>query len=234
MERKKISTKKKFVADGVFKAEVNQLLQVALADFGYSGIEVNFTKASTEIRVLVNKFQDLMDQTKQSGIKIKELKGLIEQKFNFVNMNDHSLKLVAKEAQHKGVCAQEQAEILKKKLLLGTPVRRAAMGVIRQMNAKGAKGCEIIVSGKVRQQRAKSLKFKGGYMIHTGKPKDIFIDYATRHIFLRQGIMGVKVKIMLPYNAKADQGKGFGISKPMPDVITFIEEKNKGENRGEE
>ena len=79
MERARVrSTKKKFVADGVFRAEVNELLSQSLADYGFSGIEINFTKSSTEVRVLVSKFNDLMDPSKQSGIKIKELKGLID------------------------------------------------------------------------------------------------------------------------------------------------------------
>jgi small subunit ribosomal protein S3e len=226
MERSKTrSTKKKFVADGVFRAEVNELLMQSLNEFGFSGIEVNFTKSSTEVRVLVSKFQDLMDQSKQSGIKIKELRGLIEQRYGFNRMADHKFVLLAKKATHFGVNAQEQAEYLKKRLLLGVPVRTAAMNVIRQMLSKGAKGCEVIVSGKLRQQRARSMKFRDGFMIHTGQPKIDFIDVAVRHIGLRQGIMGVKVKIMMPYNPNVLQGKGFGIGRPLPDVITFIEEK---------
>lgn len=31
-----------------------------------------------------------------------------------------------------------------------------------------AKGCEVIVSGKLRAQRAKSMKFREGYMVKTG------------------------------------------------------------------
>lgn len=229
MYKTRLSTQKKFVADGVFKAEVNQLLQKALADFGYSGLEVNFTKNFTEIRVLVSKYEELMDPTKQSGIKIKELKGLIEQRFNLTNKDEFQLKLTAKKTNHKGVNAQEQCEFMKKKLLLGVPVRTAALGVIKQMLAKHAKGCEVIVSGKLRQQRAKSVKFKNGYIIHTGQPRKVFLDIATRHIFLKQGIIGVKVKIMLPYNPRAAEGRGFGIPKPLPDVITFVENKPKTE-----
>ena len=93
------------------------------------------------------------------------------------------------------------------------------------MLLKGAKGCEVIVSGKLRQQRAKSMKFRDGYMVHSGQHKKEYLDVAVRHIGLRQGIIGVKVRIMLPYNPNAAQGKGFGIAKPLPDVITFIEEK---------
>lgn len=232
MYRKKISTQKRFVADGVFKAEVNQLLQKALADYGYSGLEVNFTKNYTEVRVLVSKHDELMDPTLKSGIIIKELKGLIEQRFNLTNNPDFSLKLTAKKTNHKGVNAQEQCEFLKKKLLLGVPVRTAALNVIRNMlMGNKAKGCEVIVSGKLRQQRAKSVKFKDGYIIHTGEPRRVFLDMATRHVFLKQGIIGVKVKIMMPYNPRAAEGKGFGIPKPLPDVITFVDESKKNEEQ---
>lgn len=34
----------------------------------------------------------------------------------------------------------------------------------------GAKGCEVVVSGKLRAQRAKSMKFADGFMIHAGDP----------------------------------------------------------------
>jgi small subunit ribosomal protein S3e len=226
MYKTRLSTQKKFVADGVFKAEVNQLLQKALFEFGYSGLEVNFTKNFTEVRVLVSKFDELVDPTIQSGIKIKELKGLIEQRYNVANNSDFQVRLTAKRAMHKGVNSQEQCEYLKKRLLMGVPVRTAALSVIRQCISKGAKGCEVIVSGKLRQQRAKSVKFKDGYMIHTGQPRKVFLDISYRHIFLKQGIIGVKVKIMMPHREDALE-KGFGIPKPLPDVITFVEEKPK-------
>jgi len=226
MERSQLrSTKRKFVADGVFRAEVNELLENSLSDFGFSGIEINITKSATEVRVLVSKFNDLMDPSKQSGIKIKELKGLIEQRYGFDRTPDHKFVLLAKRTIHGGLNAQEQAEYLKKRLLLGIPVRTAAINVIRQMLSRGAKGCEVIVSGKLRQQRAKTMKFRDGYMVHSGQPRISYMDTAVRHIGLRQGIMGVKVRIMLPYNPAVLSGKGFGIGKPLPDIIEWIEEK---------
>ncbi len=57
----------------------------------------------------------------------------------------------------------------------------------------GAKGCEVIVSGKLRAQRAKAMKFKDGYMIASGQPVHDFIDSAVRHVLLRQGVLGIKV-----------------------------------------
>lgn len=45
---------------------------------------------------------------------------------------------------------------------------------------------QVIVSGKLRAQRAKSMKFKDGYMISSGQPVNEYIDSAVRHVLLRQ------------------------------------------------
>eukprot|EP00526_Cylindrotheca_closterium_P029852 CAMPEP_0113627526 /NCGR_PEP_ID=MMETSP0017_2-20120614/14258_1 /TAXON_ID=2856 /ORGANISM="Cylindrotheca closterium" /LENGTH=45 /DNA_ID=CAMNT_0000537789 /DNA_START=68 /DNA_END=201 /DNA_ORIENTATION=+ /assembly_acc=CAM_ASM_000147 len=40
---KRLSTKRKFVADGVFYSELNELLTRELAEDGYAGVEVRTT-----------------------------------------------------------------------------------------------------------------------------------------------------------------------------------------------
>ena len=87
------------------------------------------------------------------------------------------------------------------RILLGIPVRTAAMNFIRQMDMRGANGTEVTISGKLKQQRAKTMTFRGGYMNHSGQPRITYIFAAISYIDLRQGIMGVKVRIMLPYRA---------------------------------
>ena len=60
----------------------------------------------------------------------------------------------------------------------------------------GAKGCEVVVSGKLRGQRAKAMKFVDGLMIHSGDPVNDYVDMACRHVLLRQGVLGIKVGIV--------------------------------------
>ena len=55
----------------------------------------------------------------------------------------------------------------------------------------GAKGCEVVVSGKLRGQRAKSMKFVDGLMIHSGEPTNDYVNTATRHVLLRQGTINI-------------------------------------------
>lgn len=64
---------------------------------------------------------------------------------------------------------------------------RACYGVLRFIMESGAKGCEVVVSGKLRGQRAKSMKFVDGLMIHSGEPTNEYVDTAVRHVHLRQG-----------------------------------------------
>jgi small subunit ribosomal protein S3e len=60
-----------------------------------------------------------------------------------------------------------------------------------------------------------------GFMIHSGQPAKDFIDEATRHVLLRQGVLGIKVKIM---RGSDPEGKS-GPQKSLPDTVTIIEPK---------
>ena len=94
----------------------------------------------------------------------------------------------------RGLCAIAQAESLRYKLIGGLAVRRACYGVLRFIMESGAKGCEVVVSGKLRGQRAKAMKFVDGLMIHSGDPVNEYVDMACRHVLLRQGVLGIKVR----------------------------------------
>ena len=218
---RKINTKKKFVADGVFQAELNEFLMRCLGMEGYAGIEVRSTSMSTEIRVKATKTKEILEK---SAKKVRELKSLIEKRYNF-NDDDNKVELSIKPYPHdRNLCAAAQAENLKFKLLNGTPVRLAANNIIGLVMRRGqAKGCEVIISGKIRGQRAKSQKYKQGYLISTGQPKIEFIDEAVRHVELRQGVLGVKVKIMM------DTEKAVGkYRKFMPDYVKIHDPKDEG------
>lgn len=60
-------------------------------------------------------------------------------------------------------------------------------------------GCEVVVSGKLRGQRAKSMKFVDGLMVHSGDPCNDYVDTATRHVLLRQGVLGIKVRFFIAF-----------------------------------
>uniref|UniRef100_A0A2K5DG02 Small ribosomal subunit protein uS3 n=1 Tax=Aotus nancymaae TaxID=37293 RepID=A0A2K5DG02_AOTNA len=227
-----ISKKRKFVADGIFKAELNEFLTRELAEDGYSGVEVRVTPTRTEIIILATRTQNVLGE---KGRRIRELTAVVQKRFGFPEGSVEletvvmvtqcpllPLKLYAEKVATRGLCAIAQAESLRYKLLGGLAVRRACYGVLRFIMESGAKGCEVVVSGKLRGQRAKSMKFVDGLMIHSGDPVNYYVDTAVRHVLLRQGVLGIKVKIMLPWDPT---GK-IGPKKPLPDHVSIVEPKD--------
>jgi len=210
-----MNKKKKFIADGVFHAELHTFLTRALAAAGYACIEIRVTPVKTEIRIKAAKVQEVLGQ---DGLKIRELTSLVQKRFGYAQ---DAVDLKVASIFKKGMCASAQAEVVKFKLLKGIPVRMAAISVIRSVLKEGGRGCEVIISGKLRQQRAKTMKFKQGFMICTGQPKLDFLDIAVRHVGFKQGIMGVKVKIMLPQ----DPTGRAGVKMILPDIVEIREPK---------
>ena len=220
---RKLNTKKKFVADGVFNAELNAFLTRVLGMEGYAGLEIRATSVSTEIRIRVAKHDDLKEK---GARRVREIKSLIEKRYNF-NDEDNKVELTIRPTEtDRAFCAAANCENLKYKLLSGTPVRMAVNNIMGGVMRRGAVGCEIIVSGKVRGQRAKAQKYSSGYQISTGQPKKEFIDVAVRHVNMRQGVLGCKVKIMESLEKKV----GNVVTKVMPDYIKIHDPKDDGHN----
>ena len=211
-EQPKMSKRRKLVTDGVFNAEVHEFFTRHLTEAGYSGLVVKRTSSKIIVSI---KVVNRLAAVGKNGHKGNELQALIEKRFN---LPAGTVSIKFDTIAQKSLSASAQAEFLKAKLLQGAPVRSAAMSVIRSvMRNNGVKGCSVQISGKMRQQRAKCMKYKAGYLISTGAPKDEFIDSAIRHIFFKQGIMGCQVKIMLPVDPSGKNGP----RNELPDKIVI-------------
>jgi len=208
-----ISKKRKFVGDGVFKAELDEFLRRELAEDGYSGVEVRMSPNKTEIIILATRTQSVLGE---KGRRIRELTSVVQKRFNFA---EGTVEMYAEKVSDRGLCAIAQCESLRYKLIGGLAVRRACYGVLRFVMESGAKGCEVVVSGKLRGQRAKSMKFVDGWMVHAGDPTNEYVDTAVRHVLLRQGVLGIKVKIMLPHDPTGKKGP----KRHLPDHVNILE-----------
>jgi len=211
-----VSKKRKFVRDGIFRAELDEFFKRELAEDGYSGVEVRVTPLRTEIIIMATKTQNVLGE---KGRRIRELTSVVQKRYNFA---DGAVELFAEKMLNRGLSAVAQAESIRYKLLGGLPVRRACYGVLRFVMESQAKGVEVVISGKLRGQRAKAMKFCDGLMIHAGDPINNYVDCAVRHVQLRQGIIGIKVKIMLPWDPLGKQGP----KQPLPDNVSIVEPKD--------
>jgi small subunit ribosomal protein S3e len=132
-----ISKKRKFVADGVFRAELGEFFERELAEEGYSGCEVRVTHARTEVsksesRIIqeeltvdytqiIIRATHTQDVLGEKGRRIRELTSLVQKRFKFP---EGSLELYAEKVSHRGLSAVAQCESLRYKLLGGLAVRR--------------------------------------------------------------------------------------------------------------
>ena len=156
------------------------------------GVEVRVTPMRTEVIIRATRTQNVLGE---KGRRIRELTSVVQKRWNFA---ENSVELYAEKVANRGLCAVAQCESLRYKLIGGLACRRACYGVVRFVMESGAKGVECVVAGKIRGARAKIMKFVDGYMIKSGDPKRQYVDTAVRHVALRQGMLGVRVTIMLP------------------------------------
>ena len=71
MSGSNISKRRKFVADGVFYAELNEFFQRELAEEGYSGVEVRVTPTVTDIIIRATHTQEVLGE---QGRRIREVR----------------------------------------------------------------------------------------------------------------------------------------------------------------
>ncbi len=92
--------------------------------------------------------------------------------------------------------AQIMAERLAYSLDRGRHYRRAGYYILRKVMDAGARGVEIIISGKVTSQRARTQIFRAGTMSKSGQPAQEGVDKGVAQCIQKSGVLGVIVKIM--------------------------------------
>lgn len=208
--------KERFIAKGLIYAEIREYLSLEFRDDGFAGCEIKHH--SLPIQVILKISKPTAEMVGDSKVRFKQVRSLIAKRMQ-TSLNN--VEFLVEMIKKRGLCPFTQAELIRTKLESGLPLRRAVNGAIRIIKDDGAQGVEIIISGKTKGQRARSMKFNNGLLIHSGQPKDDYMKQGFTNVMLRQGILGIKVKIMLPYDVEGVLGP----SKPMPDKIVVFESK---------
>jgi small subunit ribosomal protein S3 len=108
----------------------------------------------------------------------------------------------------------------------GFHFRRAGYALVRRIMSADARGCEITIKGKLTSQRARSEVFREGFVAKCGEPSKKYVEDTVMEVTLKQGVIGVHVKIMQPDAVLPDDAvlipNVFG--KPKDEVIVEEEE----------
>ncbi|MDR3206594.1 MAG: 30S ribosomal protein S3 [Candidatus Methanoplasma sp.] len=185
-----MASERKFVAENVRRVLLKEYLKKEVSRAGFGGLDVQRTPMGTRV-VLTTERPGLV--IGRRGQTIKNLTQVIEDRFGFENPQIEVL-----EVENASLNAQIMAEKLAFSLERGWHFRRAGHSTVRRVMEAGARGCHVIVAGKLTGQRHRTEKFKDGYIKFCGEPKIDFIDHGYAVAKLKMGVIGVTVEIMRP------------------------------------
>jgi small subunit ribosomal protein S3 len=185
-----VSVVKHFITEAVKKTEIDEYLQTKLDRAGYGGVTISKTPLGTHIVIYAMRPGLVIGR---GGETIRELASFLEQKFKVSNPQISVSEIEVPEL-NAYVVASRVASALQR----GVHFRRAGFWSLNQVMEAGALGAEIIISGKLRTERARFEKFRAGYLVKCGEPSLKYMQRAEVHVQLKPGVFGVRVRIMPP------------------------------------
>ncbi|MFH0815244.1 MAG: 30S ribosomal protein S3 [Methanobacteriota archaeon] len=197
-----MASERKFVIENVRRELLREYMMEQTKRAGFGGLDIQRTPMGTRVTLLTERPGLVIGR---KGSAIKTLTDEIQNRFKFDNP-----QIEVQEVENPGCNAQIMSEKLAQALEMGWHFRRAGHSTVRRIMESGAKGCLIVISGKLTGQRHRTEKFKDGHIKFCGETKILWMDIGFSTAKLKPGVIGVKVQIMKP-NAK------------LPDEITVKE-----------
>jgi small subunit ribosomal protein S3 len=185
-----MSIVKRFITESIKKTEIDEFLQRKLERAGYGGVDISKTPLGTHVVIYAMRPGIVIGR---GGETIKDLAMTLEENFNVSNPQISVSEIEVPEF-NAFVVASRIASALQR----GVHFRRAGFWALNQVMDAGALGAEIVISGKLRTERARFEKFRAGYFPRCGDAALKYMKKAEAHVQLKPGIIGVRVKIMPP------------------------------------
>ena len=213
-----MATEKKFVRENVKRLMIKEYLRERIAGAGFGGMDIQRTPMGTRISILVERPGLVIGR---GGSNIAKLTEEIKEKFDVDNPQIEIIEAGDKSALNAQIMAEKLAEALER----GWHFRRAGHSTVRRIMEAGAKGCQVIISGKLTGERHRTEKFTQGHVKYCGDIVKDVMDEGFAVAKLKPGVIGVKVRIMKP-DAK------------LPDEISIVgpeaEKKEEAEEEAKE
>ena len=181
---------KHFISESIKRTEIDEFLRNKLERAGYGGVSISKTPLGTHIVIYAMRPGLVIGR---GGETIRELAGLLEEKFQVPNP-----QISVSEIEIPELNAYVVASKIASALQRGIHFRRAGFWALNQVMEAGALGAEVIISGKLRTERARFEKFRAGYLPKCGYPALRYLRKAEVHVQLKPGMFGVKVRLMPP------------------------------------
>jgi len=199
---------KRIIVENVRRVLLKEYLMNETRRAGFGWLDIQRTPMGTRVTLLAERPGLVIGR---KGGAIKSLTEAVEQKFRFDNP-----QIEVQEVASPALNAQIMAEKLANALERGWHFRRAGHSTVRRIMEAGAKGCLVVIAGKLTGQRHRTEKFKAGHIKYCGEPRNLWMDLGFASAKLKPGVIGVTVEIMDPRAKLPDE---IEIKKPTAEYL---------------
>ncbi|SNQ60704.1 30S ribosomal protein S3 [Candidatus Methanoperedens nitratireducens] len=185
-----MGVERKFVKNGLDKAQMAEYFGKQLERAGYGGMSINRTPMGTQVTIFAEKPGMIIGK---GGKTIHKLTHDLEVIFRIDNP-----QIDVQEVKVPELNAQMMASRLAAAIERGLYFRKAGHNMLRRIMESGALGCEIDIAGKLTGPRKRTEKFVAGNMLHAGNPAMELVDKGFAIAIKKLGIIGCRVRIVPP------------------------------------
>ena len=182
---------KKFVTFKKEELEVKEYIKHSLGKGRISNVSIEYTPVGEKIIVATSKPGLVIGRR---GEKIDELTRVLKKRFKLDNPHIE-IKEITEPVLDAQLVADEIALLLERKGPL--KFKLVAYKLLQEIMRAGALGAEIVLSGKLPSERARSWRFAQGYLKKTGEPAKV-VQRAKAQSITIPGVVGIKVGILPP------------------------------------
>ena len=220
-----MASERKFISENTKRSLIKKFLLKEIEGAGFGGMSIQRTPIGTRVNILVERPGMVIGK---GGIKIKELTEVIHTKFNVDNPQIEIQEAGAGAPLNAQIMAEKLAEALER----GWHFRRAGHSTVRRIMNAGAKGCQIIISGKLTGARHRTEKFTEGHVKYCGEVAKEVMNEGFATAKLKAGVLGVKISLMKP-DAKLPDEIKLKIFEKKEEKIEEKKGKEKVEEKSE-
>ncbi len=200
---------RQIISQKVKEQQIKEFIYGYLNKASYSHTEIQRTPLGERIIIYTSRPGLVVGR---GGSNIVDLTNLLKEKFNLENP-----QIEVAEIENPSLNSQSVAKRIVSLFERFGPKRFKAIGykVLDSIINAGALGAEVVISGRgVPSTRAKSWRFKAGYLKKSGDIAQNYVDKGFVAANLRSGTIGVRVSILKP-------------DVVLPDKITLKKEEKK-------
>jgi small subunit ribosomal protein S3 len=182
---------KKFVAFKKDELAVKRYITEEIGKGRIAGVSIEYTPVGERIIIATSRPGQVIGKR---GEKIEELTRVLKKRFKLDNPHIDikeilDARLDAQLVADDIAIQMERQGTLKFKII--------AYKMLQDIMGAGAMGAEIVLSGRLPSERAKSWRFSQGYLKKTGEPAKV-VQRAMAQSVSNMGVSGIKVSILPP------------------------------------